>query len=202
MNIIAHLQGEEPTDRPAGVDPSLRALAIFANDHLDFGPRQTLLIPLVARLMNTRTNDFYVLHGRLHCLMVLERALAMPDPVSGFVEHMGAGLAQRIACITEQIVNAADHMSTLGREAKVCALIVAALEDMLPASELSATQSDEMQALGHTAAAFKGRKPTMPPPRWLVVNMDEIHARVLAMLAIDKAKVMAMLVAADVEVVA
>lgn len=64
MNIIAYMQGEPPSDEPAGVCDALRLLAIFVNDHAEEAERQHYLIPMIEPLMNTHTEDKSVLMMR------------------------------------------------------------------------------------------------------------------------------------------
>lgn len=149
MNVIAYLQGEPITDRPQGVDDAFRTLAIYCNDHLAFGPRQALLMPLVSRLMNTKTDSWHELAMRMERLLRLEREVCGATfPMTGFLEHMGPNLAQRIDCLVKEIVGAAERRQMWEREHEVCVAIVAALDDMLPASELNPKQRRDMDDLG------------------------------------------------------
>jgi hypothetical protein len=153
MNVIAYLQGEAPTDHPQGVDEAFRVLAIFCNDHLDFEPRQALLIPLVSRLMNTKTSSWHELARRLQRLLKLEREVCGGTyPLSEFLEYMGPDLPARIDCLVRQIVGATQRHPMWGREREICDAIVRALDDMLPDHELSPKQRKDMDDLGAVAA--------------------------------------------------
>ena len=161
MNVIAYLQGEAITDHPRGVDEALRMLAVFANDHLEFGPRQTLLIPLVARLMNTETHSWHVLAARMERLIALEREVCGDGtyPMAGFLEYMGPNLPERMESIVRQILLATDRLQMMGRADVLCEAIVRALDDMLPASELTPKQDQDIKDLGAVAQRVKGFTP-------------------------------------------
>jgi hypothetical protein len=117
MNVIAYMQGERITDTPEGVCEALRILAIYVNDHCEDGERQTLLIPLVHRLMNTATANLSVVAKRFNAIWKLANELrrdcTMPMPhlhelmICGHATHsnMGAWLHQ----VAQELVYLASH---------------------------------------------------------------------------------------------
>lgn len=78
MNVISYLNGENViTDHSPCVDPIIRSVAIWANDHADNETRQRM-IPYVMRAMNTKTDDPTVIDFRIsESMKLLESIIRM-----------------------------------------------------------------------------------------------------------------------------
>jgi hypothetical protein len=148
MNMIAYLQGEPPNDHPRGVDLAIRNLAVALNDLADDELRQELLMPLLARMMSTQYDPPWAKANQRRRILAMAYEFGLDIHPSPRLDNAHL-VSKAITALQLRYYHAWDDRIP----EPVLRRVAAALDDMLPAAEITPEQQDRLQALEARAAA-------------------------------------------------